>query len=125
MAGEFGCGKSTLGVILSLTNRPPLYLASRTLEIDGKRQELGVRSKIPRTWRGWVVSLLPRGAINSISPTQRVCDLVVDVVRTKDRSVKKNETIDRARDRLSRWTCRSGCSTPTPTRCPAAGNSGR
>ena len=100
VAGESGCGKSTLGAILSLTTRPPLYVESGTLEIDGKRQELGARSKIPRTWRGSVVSLLPQGAMNSISPTQRVRDLVVDVVRAHDRSTKPDEAIDRARDRL-------------------------
>ena len=101
VAGESGCGKSTLGAILSLTTRPPLYVESGTLEIDGKRQELGARSRIPRTWRGSVVSLLPQGAMNSISPTQRVRDLVVDVVRAHDRTVKKDEAIDRARDRLT------------------------
>jgi peptide/nickel transport system ATP-binding protein len=100
VAGESGCGKSTLGAILSLTTRPPLYVESGTLEIDGKRQELGARGKIPRTWRGSVVSLLPQGAMNSISPTQRVRDLVVDVVRAHDRNVKRDEAIDRARDRL-------------------------
>lgn len=100
VAGESGCGKSTLGAILSLTTRPPLYVESGTLEVDGLRQELGARSKIPRTWRGSVVSLLPQGAMNSISPTQRVRDLVVDVVRAHDRSTKPDEALDRARDRL-------------------------
>jgi peptide/nickel transport system ATP-binding protein len=100
VAGESGCGKSTLGAILSLTTRPPLYVESGTLEIDGKRQELGARSKIPRTWRGSVVSLLPQGAMNSISPTQRVRDLVFDVMRAHDRSIKRDEALDRARDRL-------------------------
>jgi len=100
VAGESGSGKSTLGAILSLTTRPPLYVESGTLEIDGKRQELGERSKIPRTWRGSVVSLLPQGAMNSISPTQRVRDLVFDVMRAHDRSIKRDEALDRARDRL-------------------------
>ncbi|CAA9286672.1 MAG: Mannoside ABC transport system, ATP-binding protein 1 [uncultured Friedmanniella sp.] len=100
VAGESGSGKSTLGAILSLTARPPLYVESGALEIDGKRQELGERSKIPRTWRGSVVSLLPQGAMNSISPTQRIRDLVFDVMRAHDRSIKRDEALDRARDRL-------------------------
>lgn len=101
VAGESGCGKSTLGAILSLTTRPPLYVESGTLEIDGKKQDFGSQNKIPRAWRGSVVSLLPQGAMNSISPTMRVRDLVVDVVRAHDRSVKRDEALDRARDRLS------------------------
>ena len=100
IAGESGCGKSTLGAVLSLTARPPLHVEGGTLQIDGQRQELGARSRIPRTWRGSVVSLLPQGAMSSISPTQRVRDLVVDVVRAHDRSVKRDEALDRARDRL-------------------------
>ncbi|HYP45906.1 MAG TPA: ABC transporter ATP-binding protein [Propionibacteriaceae bacterium] len=100
VAGESGCGKTTLGSILSLTTRPPLHVDSGTLEIDGKVQELGDNSKIPRTWRGSVVSFLPQGAMNSISPTMRVRDLVVDVMRAHDRKVKRDEALDRARDRL-------------------------
>ncbi|MET0692770.1 MAG: ABC transporter ATP-binding protein [Propionibacteriaceae bacterium] len=101
VAGESGSGKTTLGSILSLTARPPLYVDSGTLELDGKVQELGGKAKIPRTWRGSVVSMLPQGAMNSISPTMRVRDLVVDVMRAHDRTVKRDEALDRARDRLS------------------------
>jgi peptide/nickel transport system ATP-binding protein len=100
IAGESGCGKSTLGAILSLTARDPLIVEEGTLEVDGKQQHLGPRSKLPRTWRGSVVSLLPQGAMNSISPTMRVRDLVFDVMRAHDRGVKRSEALDRARDRF-------------------------
>lgn len=101
VAGESGCGKTTLGSILSLTARAPLHVDSGTLEIDGRKQELGDNSKIPRTWRGSVVSFLPQGAMNSISPTMRVRDLVFDVMRAHDRKIKRDEALDRARDRLA------------------------
>jgi len=100
IAGESGCGKSTLGAILSLTAREPLVVENGTLEVDGKQQHLGPRSKLPRTWRGSVVSLLPQGAMNSISPTMRVRDLVFDVMRAHDRGVKRSDALDRARDRF-------------------------
>jgi peptide/nickel transport system ATP-binding protein len=100
IAGESGCGKSTLGAILSLTAREPLVVEEGTLEVDGREQHLGPRSKVQRTWRGSVVSLLPQGAMNSISPTMRVRDLVFDVMRAHDRGVKRSEAIDRARDRF-------------------------
>ncbi|GAB3915239.1 hypothetical protein GCM10011575_40120 [Microlunatus endophyticus] len=100
IAGESGCGKSTLGAILSLTAREPLVVEGGTLEVDGKQQRLGPRAKVQRTWRGSVVSLLPQGAMNSISPTMRVRDLVFDVMRAHDRGVKRSEALDRARDRF-------------------------
>jgi peptide/nickel transport system ATP-binding protein len=100
LAGESGSGKSTLGSIISLIARPPLYVDDGTLAIDGKELALDGSQRIPRTWRGSVVSMLPQGAMNSISPTMRVRDLVVDVVKAHDRSVKKSEAIDLARDRF-------------------------
>jgi peptide/nickel transport system ATP-binding protein len=101
VAGESGCGKSTLGMILSLTARQPLLVEDGTLEVDGKQQHLGPRSKVPRTWRGSVVSMLPQGAMNSISPTMRVRDLVFDVMRAHDRGVRRSDALDRARDRFA------------------------
>ena len=82
LAGESGSGKTTLGSIISLIARPPLHVEEGTLEIDGQVQELGGHAKIPRTWRGAVVSMLPQGAMNSISPTKRIRNLVYDVMRS-------------------------------------------
>ena len=100
LAGESGSGKTTLGSIISLTAREPLVVESGTLSIDGVVQDLSRMDRIPRTWRGSVVSMLPQGAMNSISPTMRVRDLVVDVIRAHDRSARKDDALDRARDRL-------------------------
>ena len=101
LAGESGSGKTTLGSIISLIARPPLHVEQGTLEIDGKVQELGGDAKIPRTWRGAVVSMLPQGAMNSLSPTKRVRHLVYDVLRSHDRKITKDEALDRARERIT------------------------
>jgi len=100
VAGESGCGKSTLGAVLSLTTRPPLYVKSGHLSIDGKVQELGEGHQVPRTWRGSVVSLLPQGALNSLSATAKIKGLVVDVMRAHDPKIKADEALDRANDRI-------------------------
>jgi peptide/nickel transport system ATP-binding protein len=92
LAGESGSGKTTLGSIISLIARPPLHVEQGTLEIDGK---------VPRTWRGSVVSMLPQGAMNSISPTKRVRHLVYDVLRSHDRKISRDEALDRARQRIT------------------------
>ena len=101
LAGESGSGKTTLGSIIALIARPPLHVEHGTLEIDGKVQELGGGAKIPRTWRGAVVSMLPQGAMNSVSPTKRIRHLVYDVMKSHDRKVTKDEALDRARERLT------------------------
>jgi peptide/nickel transport system ATP-binding protein len=101
LAGESGSGKTTLGSIISLIARPPLHVEKGALEIDGKVQELGGDANIPRTWRGAVVSMLPQGAMNSLSPTKRIRHLVYDVMRSHDRKITRDEALDRARQRIT------------------------
>ena len=100
LAGESGSGKTTLGSIVALIARPPLHVESGALEIDGKVQELGGDARVPRTWRGSVVSMLPQGAMNSISPTKRVRHLVWDVMRSHSR-ISKEVALERARERIT------------------------
>jgi len=101
LAGESGSGKTTLGSIIALIARPPLHVEQGTLEIEGKVQELGGDASVPRTWRGAVVSMLPQGAMNSVSPTKRIRTLVYDVMRSHDRKISRNEALDRARERIT------------------------
>jgi len=120
LAGESGSGKTTLGSIISLIARPPLHVERGTLEIDGKVQELGGDAKIPRTWRGSVVSMLPQGAMNSISPTKRVRHLVYDVMRSHDRKISRDEALDRARQRITTLGLPARVLTRTRISSPAA-----
>jgi peptide/nickel transport system ATP-binding protein len=101
LAGESGSGKTTLGSIIALIARPPLHVEQGTLEIDGKVQELGGDAEVPRTWRGAVVSMLPQGAMNSVSPTKRIRSLVYDVMRSHNRKISRDEALDRARERIT------------------------
>jgi peptide/nickel transport system ATP-binding protein len=100
IAGESGCGKSTLAATLSLTARPPLHVVGGRLEIGGESIDLEQGREPPRAWRGKVVSLLPQGAMNSLSPTLRIRDFVFDVIRAHEPKVKRAEALDRARDRF-------------------------
>ena len=84
IAGESGCGKSTLASVIALTARPPLYVKAGEMEIDGEVINLAEHAKVPPFWRGMVVALLPQRALNSLNPTARVRDFVVDVVRGHD-----------------------------------------
>ena len=94
--GASGCGKTTLGNALAMIATPPLYVLSGTLEIDGESIDLSTLSvadlKRHRPYRGRTVSMLPQGAMNSISPTLRIRSLVHDVMRAHDPRVKKART---------------------------------
>jgi peptide/nickel transport system ATP-binding protein len=100
IAGESGCGKSTLAAVISLTARPPLYVKGGEMELDGKIINLTEQAKVPAYWHGMVVALLPQRALNSLNPTARVRDFVVDVVRGHDDSISPREAVERARERL-------------------------
>lgn len=100
VAGESGCGKSTLGAVLSLTARPPLYVLGGELEIEGKKLSFDPDKAPPRLWRGSVVSLLPQGAMNSLSPTARIGTFAIDVIRAHEPSVRPKEALERAAERL-------------------------
>ncbi|MBN9387678.1 MAG: ABC transporter ATP-binding protein [Chloroflexi bacterium] len=100
IAGESGCGKSTLASVISLTTKPPLYLKGGTLELDGEVIQLTRELKAPDGWNGLKVALLPQRALNSLNPTARIAKFVVDVVRAHDRSIKPEQAIKMAQERL-------------------------
>jgi peptide/nickel transport system ATP-binding protein len=101
IAGESGCGKSTLAAVLSLTARPPLHVFGGELDIAGKRLSFEPDKAPPRSWRGTVVSLLPQGAMNSLSPTMRVGDFAVNIVSAHEGRVKRSDALARAAERFT------------------------
>ena len=104
LAGESGCGKSTLGNALAMIANPPLYVINGTMEINDQTIDLSTLARgsneAHRPHRGATGSLLPQGAMNAVSPTLRVRNLVVDVRRAHKRDTTKEEAMDRATDRL-------------------------
>ncbi len=100
IAGESGCGKSTLAAVISLTARPPLYVKSGEMNLDGTLIGLTQQTKVPADWRGRMVSLLPQRALNSLNPTARIKNFVVDVLRAHHPSMPPQEAIKLAAERL-------------------------
>jgi peptide/nickel transport system ATP-binding protein len=82
----------------------PLYVVAGSMQIDDQTIDLTTLAKdsnnLHRPYRGATVSLLPQGAMNAISPTLRIRDLVMDVMSAHDKNVTKAEALDRATDRL-------------------------
>ncbi|HXF62859.1 MAG TPA: ABC transporter ATP-binding protein, partial [Caldilineaceae bacterium] len=100
IAGESGCGKSTLAAVISLTARPPLIIERGEMELNGQTIRLGEQINIPDDWHGKQVALLPQRAMNSLNPTARIRDFVVDVVRAHDPVITSMEAVELARQRL-------------------------
>ncbi len=100
IAGESGCGKSTLAAIMSMTARPPLIVRDGEMIVEGEKIELKYQTRAPVEWHGQVVSLLPQRSLNSLNPTAKVSDFVVDVVRGHDATISPKQAIDLARERL-------------------------
>lgn len=100
IAGESGCGKSTLATVVALMARPPLRVVAGELEVDGLALPLAGQVKAPPGWYGEMVALLPQRAMNSLNPTARLRDFVVDVMRAHYPQMRPAEAIERARERL-------------------------
>jgi peptide/nickel transport system ATP-binding protein len=104
LAGESGCGKSTLGNALAMLATPPLYVLGGTLDVAGERINLSTLDREAeqrhQPYRGRLVSMLPQGAMNSISPTLRIRNLVCDVMKAHQSTITKAEALDMARTRL-------------------------
>ncbi len=100
VVGESGCGKSTLASVISLTAHPPLHVTSGEMLLDGETITLTNQEHVPPGWQGRKVSLLPQRAMNSLNPTARVHDFVIDVLRAHDSTITQQEAIERAQERL-------------------------
>jgi peptide/nickel transport system ATP-binding protein len=86
--------------VISLTARPPLHVLSGAMILDDVTIDLTDPLNVPADWHGRKVSLLPQRAMNSLNPTARVRDFVVDVMTAHDATMAAPEAIERARERL-------------------------
>ena len=100
IVGESGCGKSTLASVMSLTSARSLDVKQGRMTIDGESVSLTDLNKLPKNWHGERVALLPQRAMNSLNPTARMRDIIVDVVRSHFPNKRPHEAAEQARERL-------------------------
>ncbi|MBL9206966.1 MAG: ABC transporter ATP-binding protein [Opitutaceae bacterium] len=102
IAGESGCGKTTLVSGLMGLLIPPLHRSAGEVRVAG-RNILGLTpEEARRTILGREVSMIPQGALNSLNPTRKVKDLAADVIRSHDESVDRAAIHERLRERFTR-----------------------
>src|ERR1043165_7062216 len=72
VAGESGCGKTTLVSGCMGLFIPPLYHSSGDVRIAGQSIIGMGREQIRREVLGRKIAMIPQGALNSLNPTRRV-----------------------------------------------------
>jgi len=102
IAGESGCGKTTLVSGCMGLYIPPLYHSSGDVRIGGK-SIVGLSPEENRkSVLGRKIAMIPQGALNSLNPTRKIKDLATDMILSHDESADKREINDRLRQRFER-----------------------
>ncbi len=102
IAGESGCGKTTLVSGLMGLLIPPLQHTSGDVRIAGRSiLGLGVEQNRKEVL-GRLISMIPQGALNSLNPTRKIRDLAADMILSHDETADRREIHDRLRQRFGR-----------------------
>ena len=83
LVGESGCGKSTTAYGILQLVQPPGYIVNGSIEVDGT-EVLNLSEEELRKFRWTGLSLIPQGAMNSLNPTMRVKDQIIDVIESHE-----------------------------------------
>jgi len=89
LAGESGCGKSTVANAVMQVLRPPAQLAGGHVLFRGEDLTPKSREELRRfRWRN--VSMVFQSAMNALNPVMRVGDQFVDMMRAHERISKRD-----------------------------------
>lgn len=80
IAGESGCGKTTLVSACMGLYIPPLCHSSGAVRIEGKSIIGMSLQRHRREVLGRQVAMIPQGALNSLNPTRKIRDLAADMI---------------------------------------------
>lgn len=79
LAGESGCGKSTVAFALMRLHRPPAIISRGAITIDGE-DVLAFDKQRLRAWRWSTVSMVFQSAMNSLNPVISIFEQFRDVI---------------------------------------------
>lgn len=92
LVGESGCGKSTTAYgILQLVQHPGYIVGGEILLDD--TELLGLDEEELRKMRWTKLSLIPQGAMNSLNPTMRVKDQIIDAIEAHEGKQRDKEAL--------------------------------
>jgi peptide/nickel transport system ATP-binding protein len=102
IAGESGCGKTTLVSGLMGLLVPPLMHTSGDVKIAGRSITGLPLERVRKEVLGRLISMIPQSALNSLNPTRKVKDMAADMILSHDEKADKREINDRLRERFYR-----------------------
>jgi len=88
LAGESGCGKTTIANAVMQMLRPPAHIAGGSIFFNGK-DLVGQGAEELRRYRWRNVSMVLQSAMNALNPVMRVGDQFVDAMRAHEKIDKK------------------------------------
>jgi peptide/nickel transport system ATP-binding protein len=98
LAGESGCGKSTIAHAVTRLLKPPAYIVGGEVKFAGK-DILQMEEDELRGFRWEHIAIVLQSAMNSLNPVLSVREQIIDVIRTH-RQISKKDATDRARELL-------------------------
>lgn len=102
IAGESGCGKTTLVSGLMGLLMPPLHLTSGAVRIAGRDILRLPPAEVRRSVLGRDIAMIPQGALNSLNPTRKIRDLATDVILAHDEGADRRAIQERLHERFTR-----------------------
>jgi peptide/nickel transport system ATP-binding protein len=102
IAGESGCGKTTLVSGCLGLYIPPLHLTSGDVRINGESIARMSVDENRKKVLGQKVAMIPQGALNSLNPTRKIKDMASDMILSHDETIDPKTIYDRLRERFDR-----------------------
>jgi peptide/nickel transport system ATP-binding protein len=100
LAGESGCGKSTVANTIMQILRPPAHVVSGSISFKGEELTRH-NTEALRRFRWQNVSMVFQSAMNALNPVMRVGDQFVDMMQAHER-ISKRRALERAGALLER-----------------------
>lgn len=82
LAGESGCGKTTLGHSLIILKPPMKYIGGRVI-LDGEELPIYDMEKM-NPFRFKKISLIPQYAMNAMNPTRKIGKMTAELLRSRN-----------------------------------------